>query len=73
MEWVAAVAVSIGVGVMAGWIYAGLPGLRNFRVLARRGEQASRAPAPNPSDPLTGSTRYLGPGELLPVMERRTT
>lgn len=73
MEWVTAVGASIGVGVLVGWIYAGFPGLRRFRLLARSGEQASRAPASNPSDRLTGSTRFLAPGELLPVMERRTT
>lgn len=73
MEWVAAVGASVGIGVMAGWIYAGLPGLRKVRVVAGRGEEASRAPASSPSDRRTSSTRYLTPGELLPVMERRTT
>jgi hypothetical protein len=73
MEWVAVVAVSVGVGVMAGWIYGGLPSLRRFQVLVRGGEQATGAPASNRSDPPTGSKPYLAPTELLPVMERRTT
>jgi hypothetical protein len=72
MKWVAAVEVSVGIGVMAGWIYAGLPGLRKFRVLARSGEQTSRAPASNLSDRLTRATGSLAPGELLPVMDRRS-
>ena len=73
MEWVAAVGASVGIGVVAGWIYAGLPGLRRFRILAPRGEEISRAPASNPGDRLTKARRRMAPGELLPVMERRTS
>ena len=27
MDWVVAVAISVGFGLLAGWIYAGFPGL----------------------------------------------
>jgi hypothetical protein len=28
MEWISAVAVSVGLGVMAGWVYGGFPRFR---------------------------------------------
>lgn len=74
MEWVAAVVAAVGIGVMAGWIYAGLPGLRKFRAPARRGQETNRAPASNQGDRRTKATWRLASGvkEPIPVIERRT-
>jgi hypothetical protein len=35
MEWISAVAVSVGLGVMAGWVYGGFPRLRKGRRAGR--------------------------------------
>lgn len=72
MEWVAVVAGSVGLGFLAGWIYAGFPGLRRFRAMARRGEQRSRAPASEGSDRLTKATLLLT-RDLLEAIQRRST
>jgi hypothetical protein len=49
MDWIVAVATSVGLGVLAGWIYAGFPG---FGKRLQRGNE----PSASPSSPLVKVT-----------------
>jgi hypothetical protein len=44
MDWIVAVATSVGLGVLAGWIYAGFPGLG--KRLQRVNEPSASASSP---------------------------
>lgn len=72
MNWVTAVTASVGVGVLAGWIYAGFPSFRRLRVTERTGEQSSETPVARKRDPFAIATRRLPTGDPLLVIEKRS-